>query len=69
MPIEKFYTRHEVAEIARATPSTVSFWIYTGRLTSAKVGRKRLIRESVLRQFLGLDAAEPSGERATGASK
>jgi excisionase family DNA binding protein len=42
----------EVAAICRASPSTVRFWIKTGKLRSIRPGRRRLIARSELRRLL-----------------
>lgn len=54
MAIPKLYTIDEVGEVAHA-PGSVLFWIYSGKLASVKVGRRRLVAEDALRRFLGLD--------------
>lgn len=54
MAIPKLLTINEVAFIARAPSSSVSFWIYSGRLRALKVGRRRLVAENDLSEFLGL---------------
>lgn len=52
MPIPKVYTIAEVSKHTRAPIATVRSWIYTGKLKSIKIGRKRLISETeVLRLF------------------
>jgi excisionase family DNA binding protein len=48
----KYYLLSEAADIARTTTSTVRWWIQTGRLKSVKPGRRRLIAESALLDFL-----------------
>jgi excisionase family DNA binding protein len=53
--IPRLLTIDEVSTIARAPASSVSFWIYSGRLRALKVGRRRLIAENDLLEFLGLD--------------
>lgn len=42
----------EVAMICRASPSTVRFWIKTGKLRSIRPGRRRLIPEADLQRLL-----------------
>ena len=42
----------EVARVARASESTVRWWIATGRLRSFRPGRRRLIRRSDLESFI-----------------
>jgi hypothetical protein len=53
--IPKLFDLSQVAEIAHAPRATVSFWVYSGRLASIKVGRRRLVTEDVLLAFLNLD--------------
>jgi len=43
---------NEVANIARVSPDTVRFWIKTGRLSSIRPGRRRLVRREALDAFL-----------------
>jgi excisionase family DNA binding protein len=49
---ERYLLVEEVASIARTTPSTVRFWLSTGKLRSTRPGRRRLIAEDDLRLFL-----------------
>lgn len=42
----------EVAEIARTSPSTVRYWISTGKLKSIRPGRRRLVEDRELKRFL-----------------
>lgn len=42
----------EVAAICRASPSTVRFWIKTGKLRSIRPGLRRLIARSELQRLL-----------------
>lgn len=55
MAIPKLLTIAEVSTIARAPASSVSYWIYSGRLRALKVGRRRLVAENDLSAFLGLE--------------
>lgn len=48
----KFLTIAEVAESCRVPISTVRWWIHRKRLSSHKVGRKRLIAHKDLEAFL-----------------
>jgi excisionase family DNA binding protein len=57
MDVPKFFTVDEVAAIARAPRSSVFHWIYSGKLNSQRVGRRRLISEQDLRAFLRVDKA------------
>jgi excisionase family DNA binding protein len=58
--IPKLYTIDEVGTLAHAPRGSVLFWIYSGKLASVKVGRRRLVAEDALRRFLGLDGAKGS---------
>jgi excisionase family DNA binding protein len=58
MALPKFFTIAEVAEIARAPRNTVRYWVYSGRLRSRRVGRRRLVTEDELRIFMQVDARE-----------
>lgn len=60
MPIPKHYTLDEVAEITRAPRSSVCHWIYTNKLRSKRVGKRRLISERDLATFLGETEDNPS---------
>jgi len=64
--IPKLYTIDEVGALAHAPRGSVLFWVYSGKLASVKVGRRRLIAEDALRCFLGLDSNPntPNGPRA-----
>lgn len=55
MVMPKMFTIAEVGEVARAPRSSVRYWIYSGRLKSRRVGRRRLVSEQELRAFLQLD--------------
>jgi excisionase family DNA binding protein len=56
--IPRLYTIDEVVAVAHAPRGSVQFWVYSGKLPSLKVGRRRLIAEDALRRFLGLDTAD-----------
>lgn len=55
--LPRLLTIPEVARATRAPESTVRHWLSERRLASVKVGRRRLVREADLLEFLG-------GERA-----
>lgn len=58
-----FLLLSEVAEYTRAPISSVRHWIATGRLASARVGRRRLVRLSDLEAFIvgaGRDPGDPA---------
>jgi excisionase family DNA binding protein len=57
MTLPKLLTIDEVAAVARAPRSTVFHWIYTQKLRSRRIGRRRLVTESDLARFLGEDIA------------
>lgn len=52
MDAKKFLLIDEVAELCRTSPSTVRFWIQSGRLRSLRPGRRRLIAATELQRFL-----------------
>lgn len=53
----------EVADICRTSPSTVRFWIKTGRLRSLRPGRRRLIAATELQRFLGARSIKANDAR------
>lgn len=55
MGLPRMYTITEVAKIAHAPRSSVEYWVYSGKLASRKVGRRRLVSEHELRAFLQVD--------------
>jgi len=50
--MEKLYDIGEAAEFLRLSPNTIRSWIQIGRVRSAKVGDRRVIRESELRRLI-----------------
>jgi excisionase family DNA binding protein len=50
----------EVAEYTRVPISTVRHWIATGKLTSVRVGKRRLVRLSDLEAFVAPLAEQPA---------
>lgn len=52
MDTPKFFTVDEVAAIARAPRSSVFHWIYSGKLSSQRIGKRRLISARDLNEFL-----------------
>jgi excisionase family DNA binding protein len=54
MAVPQLFTIDEVATITHAPRSTVLYWIYSGRLATLKVGRRRLVQEVDLQRFLGI---------------
>lgn len=53
----------EVADICRTSPSTVRFWIKTGRLRSLRPGRRRLIAAADLQRFLSARPGDSKDRR------
>ncbi|MBK8169667.1 MAG: helix-turn-helix domain-containing protein [Sandaracinaceae bacterium] len=49
----RFYLIPEIAQIARTSIATVRDWITDGKLPSTKPGRRRLVSERDLFEFLG----------------
>lgn len=49
---ERLLLLPEVANIARASLSSVRAWVLSGRLKSHRPGRRRLVRETDLQAFL-----------------
>jgi excisionase family DNA binding protein len=59
MGIPKLLTIDEVAHHTRSPRSTIFHWIYTKKLRSIRVGRRRLVAERDLVAFLGVDSSAP----------
>jgi len=57
MSLPKFFTIDEVAAITHAPRSSVFHWIYTDKLRSARVGKRRLVAETDLVAFMGIAIA------------
>lgn len=57
--LPKLLTIEEVAAMTHAPTRTVQYWIYSAKLKSVKVGRRRLVTEDALRRFLGLAEVTP----------
>lgn len=55
MSIPKLLTIDEVAQHTRSPRSTIFHWIYTKKLRSLRVGRRRLVAERDLVAFLGVE--------------
>lgn len=64
MALPRLLTISEVASLTRAPISTVSFWIYSGKLKAHKVGRRRLVAEPDLVAFVMPAAQHASPPRA-----
>lgn len=64
--MEKLYSVDEAAEALRLSHWTIWGWIKTGRLRSAKVGDRRLIRESELKRLV---VDDPPKAKAVGAAR
>lgn len=54
----------EVAALCRASPETVRHWIKTGRLSSIRPARRRLIARAELERFLHSKAPEKASATA-----
>jgi excisionase family DNA binding protein len=64
MTIPRLLTVEQIAAATSSPVSSVRSWIYSGRLRSLKVGRRRLVAEPALEAFLGLtDAGGTAGHR------
>ena len=50
--MEKLYSVDEAAESLRLSPWTIWSWLKTGKLRGAKIGDRRVIRESELRRLV-----------------
>lgn len=56
MTLPRLFTVREIAAITHAPESTVRYWLYSGKIASRRVGRRRLVTEGELRTFLRVDA-------------
>ncbi len=61
--MEKLYSINEAAELLRVSHWTIRGWIQTGKLRSAKVGDRRVIRESELQRLI-VDNPRPETKRS-----
>lgn len=59
MALDRFYTIDEVAEILHMHQRTVYQWVYDGKLTAVKSGRRWLIAEAVLKSHLSGETTQP----------
>jgi excisionase family DNA binding protein len=50
--MEKLYSVDEAAELLRLSHWTIWQWLKTGKLRGAKVGDRRVIRESELQRLI-----------------
>ncbi len=55
MGLPKLHTIDEIADLTHSPRRSVLYWIYSGRLKSLKVGRRRLVAEEALCRFMGVD--------------
>jgi excisionase family DNA binding protein len=51
----KFYDLNEVADLLKVSTMTVRRWIKTGKLKAVRIGRKYLITEDTILQFVNQD--------------
>lgn len=59
--MEKLYSIDEAARTLRLSHWTLRAWIQTGKLRSAKIGDRRVIRESELQRLI-VDDPKPASE-------
>ncbi len=57
--MERLYSVSESAEILRIAKCTVWAWLKSGRIRGAKIGDRRVIRESELQRLI-VDDARPA---------
>jgi len=57
--MERLYSVDEAAELLRLSHWTIWSWLKTGKLRGAKVGDRRVIRESELQRLI-VDDARPA---------
>lgn len=50
--VEKLYSVNEAAELLRLSHWTIWSWLKTGKLRGAKIGDRRVIRESELQRLI-----------------
>jgi excisionase family DNA binding protein len=58
MTVPKLYTLDEVAELTHAPKRSVVHWVQSGKLKSVKAGKRRLVSEAQLMQFLDFPPGE-----------
>lgn len=69
MALPKFFTVDQVAEITHAPRSSVFHWLYTGKLPSRRVGKRRLVAEADLASFMGIGIGPGGGEVSASTAK
>lgn len=57
--LEKMYSVRQAADLLSLSHWTIRLWIGNGKLRSAKVGRRRVIRESELRRLISDEPRRP----------
>jgi excisionase family DNA binding protein len=62
--MEKLYSVDEAAEMLRLSHWTIWSWLKTGKLRGAKIGDRRVIRESELLRLI-VDDPKPAAVKAT----
>jgi len=60
--MEKLYSVDEAAELLRLSRWTIWSWLKTGKIRGAKVGDRRIIRESELQRLI-VDDPRPTKVR------
>jgi excisionase family DNA binding protein len=61
--MEKLYSVEEAAEMLRLSHWTIWSWLRTGKLRGAKIGDRRVIRESELLRLI-VDDPKPAAVKA-----
>jgi excisionase family DNA binding protein len=61
--MERFYSLNEAADLLRLSHWTLRGWIKMGKLRSAKIGDRRVIRESELQRLI-VDDPRPTEPKA-----
>lgn len=62
--MERLYSIAEAADLLRCSHWTLRVWIKQGKLRSAKIGDRRVIRESELRLLI-VDDPQPAARSKT----
>lgn len=59
--MERLYSVNEAAEVLRLSHWTIWSWIKTGKIRAAKIGDRRVIRESELVKLV-IDDPQPNAQ-------